>query len=57
MAFNLSETGTQIGDFLTALSGPLPAFILAMGLAIAVVGLVVAIIFVIKRTVSGIHYK
>ena len=52
MAFNLTEVGQQLGDFLTALEGPLPAFILAMGLALAIVGLVVAIIVVIKKSVD-----
>lgn len=52
MAFNLSETGEQLGGFLTALQDPLPQFILAMGLAIAIISLVMAIVYVIKKTVE-----
>lgn len=52
MAFNLTTTGQELGGFLEAIKGPLPDFIMALGLAIAVVGLVVGIIYVIKNSVS-----
>jgi len=52
VAFNLTVTGQELGGFLDSLKGPLPDFIMALGLAIAVIGLVVGIIYVIKKTVS-----
>lgn len=52
VAFNLTVTGQELGNFLDAIKGPLPDFIMALGMAIAVIGLVVGIIYVIKKTVS-----
>jgi len=58
MAFNLASVGADLGAFLDAIKGPLPEFILAMGVAIAIVGLIIAVIYVIKTSVGRMgHIK
>jgi hypothetical protein len=52
---NLTATAQDIAGFLDALKGPLPDFLLALGVAIAVIGLVVAIIFLIRKAATSFH--
>jgi len=48
----LSETGTGIGEFAEGARQPLGKFILFLALIGAIVGLVVAVIFVIKKSLT-----
>lgn len=46
---NLTEQGQQLADFLDVMGGPLGSFILKIGIAVAIVSLVVAVIYLIKK--------
>lgn len=49
MAVNLTEQGTNLAGFLTAVGEPLGDFIFSLGVVIAILGVVTSIIFLIKR--------
>lgn len=59
MAVALNETitgldglGTQVGDFLTNLTPGLVGFIATLGIVSAIIGLIVAIVFLVKNKIK-----
>lgn len=59
MAVALNETitgldglGTQVGDFLTNLTPGLVGFIATLGIVSAIIGLIMAIVFLVKNKIK-----
>lgn len=48
----LSDTGTELGGFLGNMAPGLSNFLLVVGVAIAIVGLITAVIFLVKKVAT-----
>ena len=57
MAVNISEKGEELGAFLDATGDPLGDFIFSVGVAVALLGIFLAIVYVIKRVVGNIKLR
>ena len=49
MSVNLTEQGTNLAGFLTAVGEPLGDFIFSLGIVVAILGVVTAIIFLVRK--------
>lgn len=52
MSVNITEKGTELGGFLNATGEPLGDFIFDVGVAVALLGIVLAVVYLIKNKIK-----
>ena len=52
MAVNITQKGTELGGFLDATGEPLGDFIFDVGIAVALLGVVLAVVYLIRKKIN-----